>query len=548
MKTSMTSLFTSAVALTWFLQAHHAAAQETISLGTDVSGTISAAGEEDWYSVATDVLGDLVITQTAWPPFIETRVELYGPGDQTTLQANTLEAAAPGVYYIKVYSANSGTSTDVYTFNASLTPAATGNDRDGGGNAPSAAIPTSIGTEESGTIGPSNATAGVQDEDWYSVTFDVVGDLTVTQTAWPPFIETRIDVFGPDDPTLAQDNPVNAAAPGTYYFRVWSTVDGASSEIYTFNTSIVEASTGNDIDGGSNEPAGAVPIEIGDTVTDTIAPSSQTAGTQDEDWYVLSLASGGDLTVTQTVWPPFLETRIAVFGPDDPTISFTNPASPGDYFIRVWSSNNGSSIDPYEFTTEFTGEPGGVGGAGGAGAAGAAGMGDAGAAGMGDAGAAGMGDAGAVGTGDAGAAGMGDAGTGGTSAGGTAAGGTNAGGTATGGANVGDAGTSGDSSGRAGSGDTGQPNAGSAGVSENTGGTAGDSSASNQDGGEGPGDGNGGDGGGEDAGARERPHSGACDCGVVGNSTGQNWYGYGAIAGIVLVASAFARRRRRLPD
>ncbi|HOU90786.1 MAG TPA: hypothetical protein PLU22_07045, partial [Polyangiaceae bacterium] len=583
MKTVRNPVRISALPFTLLLLASPVAAQETvISLGTNVSGTIASVGEVDWYSVTTDVLGDLAITQTAWPGFIETRTEVYGPDDQVTPQPNLIEAAAPGTYFIKVYSANDGVSEEIYTFNATLTPATTGNDIDDGGNAPEAAIVLALGSEVSDTIGPSSATAGVQDEDWYAVTTSVVGDFTVTQTAWPPFIETRISVFGPDDPTLAQGNTIEAAAPGTYYLRVWSANDGASSAIYTFSTSLVTATTGNDVDGGANSPEGAVPITLGaavsdtiapskesagvqdedwytvttdvvgdltvtqtawppfietrisvfgpddptlaqgntipaaapgtyylrvwsanegsssdvytfsmnlepattgndvdggandaegavpitagETVTDTIAPSKETAGTQDEDWFVLTLDTAGELTVTQTLWPGFIETRLAVFGPDSSTTAFTNPATPGAYYVRMWSANDGSSIDPYAFTTEFVSSGGGTGGSG----------------------TGGSGTGGSSGGGTTGGSGTGGSGTGGSSTGGASDGGEDPVGEDTGGTVAGGAGTE-------------EP--GSAGAESTAGGAAGDGAGSDADAGatsEGGGDGEGGDAGGGD--------------------------------------------------
>jgi len=356
MKIVRTPHLTSALPFALLLLASPVAAQEVISLGTNVSGTIASTGEVDWFSVTTDVLGDLAVTQTAWPPYIETRTEVYGPDDQITRQPNLVEAAAPGTYYIKVYSANDGVSDSVYTFNATLTPAATGNDIDDGGNSPESAIVLALGSEVSDTIGPSRATAGVQDEDWYTVTTSVVGDFAVTQTAWPPYIETRISVFGPDDPTLPQGNTIEAAAPGTYYLRVWSANDGASSAIYTFGTSLETATTGNDIDGGANAPEGAVPLALGAAVSDTIAPSKESSGVQDEDWYAVTTDVVGDLTVTQTAWPPYIETRISVFGPDDPTLPQGNTvpaAAPGTYYFRVWSANEGSSSDAYTFSVNL---------------------------------------------------------------------------------------------------------------------------------------------------------------------------------------------------
>lgn len=324
-----------------------------ITLGTPVSGTISTTGEIDWFTVTTTTLGDLTVTQTAWPPYIETRIAIFGPGNQTVPQNNPVYAASPGVYYIKVWSANDGTSADVYTFNAALATASTGNDRDNGVNASSAAISASIGSPVSETIGPSKETSGKQDEDWYVVTTEVVGDLTVTQTAWPPYIETRIAIFGPNDATVSQSNPVYAAAPGRYYIRVWSATDGSSIAVYTFGIALTMASTGNDIDKGANAASGAVPITIGTPVTDTIAPSKATAGKQDEDWFSLTITAPGELVVTQTVWPPYIETQIAVYGPDSSTTPYLKAAPAGKYFVKVWSANDGSSIAPYVFNTQF---------------------------------------------------------------------------------------------------------------------------------------------------------------------------------------------------
>jgi len=341
------------------LSATNATAAETpIALGSPVSGTIATETEIDWYVLTTDVVGNLTVTQTAWPPFIETRIAIFGPNNQTTEQNNPVTAAAPGTYYVKVWSANAGTSTDVYTFTATLTEAGTGNDIDSGKNAASGAVPITVGTSISDTIAPSKETAGVQDVDWFSFTTDVVGDLTVTQTAWPGFIETRIALFGPNSATLAQTNPAPAAAPGTYYVMVSSANDGSSIEPYTFSVSLTKAGTGNDIDGGKNSATGAVPIAVGVPVSDTIAPSKETAGTQDVDWFSLTTTAVGDLTVTQTVWPPFIETAISLFGPNSDTLAQVSPlkaAAPGTYYIKVWSANNGSSIAPYTFTVQHTG-------------------------------------------------------------------------------------------------------------------------------------------------------------------------------------------------
>jgi hypothetical protein len=95
------------------LVATPAMAQTVINLDTPVSSTISAAAEVDWYVVDTDTIGDLLVTQTAWPGFIETRIAVFGPDNQSLEQANPVTAAAPGTYYIKVWSANNGSSTEV---------------------------------------------------------------------------------------------------------------------------------------------------------------------------------------------------------------------------------------------------------------------------------------------------------------------------------------------------------------------------------------------------------------------------------------------------
>ena len=335
-----------------------------IVLGAVVSDTIAPSKETagaqdiDWFTLTTDVIGDLTVTQTVWPPYIETRIAIFGPNDATLQQGNPVAAAAPGTYYIKVWSATNGSSTDPYTFTATLAKAATGNDIDGGKNSATGAVPIVLGAVVSDTIAPSKETAGAQDIDWFTLTTDVIGDLTVTQTVWPPYIETRIAIFGPNDATLQQGNPVAAAAPGTYYIKVWSATDGSSIAPYTFATSLDKAQTGNDIDKGINSASGAVPIVLGVPVSDTIAPSKETAGTQDVDWFALTTTVVGDLTVTQTAWPPNIETRIAIFGPNDATIQQGNPvtaAAAGTYFIKVWSATDGSSIAPYTFVVSQAG-------------------------------------------------------------------------------------------------------------------------------------------------------------------------------------------------
>jgi hypothetical protein len=360
MKEAFRRLWTIQVFLALLLGANVAVADGTtaIALGSPVTGTISAPGEIDWYSVTTDVVGDLTVTQTVWPPYIATTIAIFGPNSQTLQQNNPVAAAAPGTYCIKVWSANNGSSTDPYTFTATLVTAATGNDIDGGKNSASGAVPIVLGAVVSDTIAPSKETAGTQDIDWFSLTTDVIGDLTVTQTAWPPYIDTRIAIFGPNLASLQQSNPVNAAAPGTYYIKVWSAADGSSIAPYAFTTSLAKAPTGNDIDDGRNSASGAVPIVLGVPVSDTIAPSKETAGTQDVDWFALTTTVVGDLTVTQTAWPPYIETRIAIFGPNSETLQQNSPvvaAAPGTYYIKVWSANDGSSIAPYTFVVSQTG-------------------------------------------------------------------------------------------------------------------------------------------------------------------------------------------------
>jgi hypothetical protein len=360
MKEAFRRLWTIQVFLALFLAANPVAADGTtaVALGSPVTGTISAPDEVDWYSVTTDVVGDLTVTQTAWPPYIDTRIAIFGPNSQAPQQGNPVAAAAPGTYYIKVWSATNGSSTDPYTFTATLAKAATGNDIDGGKNSATGAVPIVLGAVVSDTIAPSKETAGAQDIDWFTLTTDVIGDLTVTQTAWPPYIETRIAIFGPNDATLQQGNPVTAAAPGTYFIKVWSATDGSSIAPYTFTTSLDKAQTGNDIDKGRNSASGAVPIVLGVPVSDTIAPSKETAGTQDVDWFALTTTVVGDLTVTQTAWPPYIETRIAIFGPNSDTIQQANPvvaAAPGTYYLKVWSYTDGSSIAPYTFVVNQAG-------------------------------------------------------------------------------------------------------------------------------------------------------------------------------------------------
>ena len=359
MKDKLHGLCAIHVFLALSLAANGAAAQgaSAIALGSPVSGTISAAAEIDWYTVTTDVVGDLTVTQTAWPPYIETRIAIFGPNSQTLAQSNPATAAAPGTYYIKVWSAVDGVSTDVYTFTATLAKAGTGNDIDGGKNSASGAVAIALETAVSDTIAPSKETAGIQDVDWFTVTTDVVGDLAVTQTAWPPYIDTKIAIFGPNDATVAQGNPVTAAAPGIYYIKVWSAADGSSIAPYTFSASLTKAITGNDIDSGKDSPSGAIPIVLDTPVSDTIAPSAITAGKQDVDWFTITTDVVGDLAVTQTAWPPYIDTKIAIFGPNSDTLAQGNPvaaAAPGTYYIKVWSAAAGSSIAPYTFSASLT--------------------------------------------------------------------------------------------------------------------------------------------------------------------------------------------------
>ena len=79
---------------------------------------------------------------------------------------------------------------------------------------------------------------------------------------------------------------------------------------------------------------------------------------QDEDWFTFTTSVPGTLSVEVSTWPPFLDTRFELYGPDDPGLAHSNPSAAGTYYVKVYSGADDASIDPYVFSVQHVPEAG----------------------------------------------------------------------------------------------------------------------------------------------------------------------------------------------
>jgi len=235
------------------------------------------------------------------------------------------------------------------------------------GNISSDAVIMSFNVSESDTISEN-------DTDWYMVNLTVISDLIVNFTAPSDIAYNEVTIYGPDNSskyqkTVYADNgetsseTLNAVASGVYYLKVFNSQGYFSAELYTLIVTKMEAESNDKIGDTPSEASSSLVMgQISDS--DTIAPSYNTSGEYDVDWFVHNFSDGGVDglgTTLEFIAPSDISCDIDVYGPDDPTNymktihvnareSVSEPVmgfTHGAMYFKVYNSEGQSSINTY---------------------------------------------------------------------------------------------------------------------------------------------------------------------------------------------------------
>ena len=253
-----------------------------ITAGTAVSGSISPAGDLDYYSFTLAARSSVVIqttgsTNTAGRLEDSAGTELAADGDSGTddnfMIARALDA---GTWYIRV-AGHDGDTTGDYSLSATVT--ADGDGTRSGATAITLGSPTAI-TAVSGSISPTG------DLDYYSFALTARSEVTIETTG---STDTAGQLINSTGTTLEEDDNSGAGNnfsitrtldAGTWYLRV---AGG------TGNYSLIATVTDDDDTRGD-----ATAITLGGNVSGTIAP------TGDTDYYSFALSARSEVTIQTT--------------------------------------------------------------------------------------------------------------------------------------------------------------------------------------------------------------------------------------------------------
>ncbi len=186
--------------------------------GSAASGSISPAGDADWYKFTISTAG-LYTIETLAGTLSDNYIYLYGPNSQTTLieeddddgigrAAKIVRSLSSGTYYVKVRAYYSSTGTGSYTIKVKNTPVSSL-------TVNAAAI--------SGSIFPA------EDEDWYR--FVVPSTRTCTIETWAGTLsDNYMYLYGPNQTVFVESDDddgignaakiVRSLSAGTYYVKI----------------------------------------------------------------------------------------------------------------------------------------------------------------------------------------------------------------------------------------------------------------------------------------------------------------------------------------
>ncbi len=338
--------------------------------------TIFPSLDYDWFNLTFVGYGTLSVTISNVPSTLNPVLRIYGPNSSTTQKAYAdsygyggseyiYTDIVPGYYYIRVYSYYSNDfSTSSYNLSIAF-----------GNCSPDIYEPNNIDANAC-PIAPGNYYPTIfptGDVDWYNITFDSMGTLSVQISNVSSRLDPVLAIYGPNSSTTQvgyADSGSSGAGEylyvqvyaGYYYVRVLSYGnDDFSTQPY--NLSVIYNAVSGDAYESNNNAEEAYNISSG-TYTPTIFPKG------DIDWFNISAAMQGTLYVYVYNVPSNIDPVITVYGPNSSTTQagYADAGSggssevvyiavtPGYYYVRIYSYGN-DDFSTGTYTLQITFNP-----------------------------------------------------------------------------------------------------------------------------------------------------------------------------------------------
>ncbi len=216
-----------------------------------------------------------------------------------------------------------------------------------------------LNSRVTGTISPR------YDQDWFKMQPVHHGEMAVKVTGQPSGLGVRLSAHPEGGNWLAgvdgsdEDNLiVDLATPIPHYLRVDSAVNSESDAPYQLDVSFKRSPDIFEPNPNANN-ASAIPLSGG--LVGTILPR------YDQDWFVLDPSQHGELTIDVAQEPAHLGTRLAIhprrgnwiadIAPNENGKLVVDVGTPTPHFLRVDSSTNERSVDPYILSMNYRPSP-----------------------------------------------------------------------------------------------------------------------------------------------------------------------------------------------
>lgn len=342
-----------------------------------VTGTLEPSNDEDWFQVTVSEPGRLTVSVEAPPANLRAHLALYGrhaewlgvyaaainDGDDLHL---TRDLAEPGTYFLRLRDTQGRSIPASYTLASRHEPAPDPNEpNDVIGTATLIQKPTA-----EARIFPSG------DEDWFRI-FCPTDSRLGLELITPSAMNGEVALYDPDYAWIgvwaSAVNPgdpvyLNHAIrrPGLYHVRVRDTRGGGHLATYRLTVSggspgflptAPPFSTENEV----NDTLGsATPIAAGTSISGSLS------GNSDADWYVLTPATPGQLTLAILETPASIALRAQFFDASGRAQVGSEASHAGDVFsltqdlhsaervfLRITAASPGTDPGPYRFSTKL---------------------------------------------------------------------------------------------------------------------------------------------------------------------------------------------------
>ncbi len=327
----------------------------TLMLNGSDNGSLSPAGDQDWWKLITTNDGKISISLT--PPAGQNVWIYLFDNDGTTLLNSTYSTAtftlnkdglAAGTYYIRV-NGYYGTETGAYSISNTLTSPTQANDVEQNGTKAQAKV-LPVNATKTGHI---NYYYNTQKDsaDWYKITTTSDGRIRLTMTSgngqnvWAELFDNDGVTLLAGSYTTGTSFVVNkdALSAGTYYVRV-RTYYGSEWAPYTLSDSVFYATESNDVEPNSTAAqALTLPLNGSKQGHVNYYYNNQKDG---EDWYKITTTADGRLQLNmasgngQNVWAELFDTDGSTYitgsyTTGNGTVVDIDGLKQGAYYVRV---------------------------------------------------------------------------------------------------------------------------------------------------------------------------------------------------------------------